>query len=227
MERVGSSGNLQWSVEELQAWIDASDEGFTSGMGWRFAQRLETISKCKGRPARSAAELASLVEGRLDRLYSNWQPIYQGDAEVFVERQPPWTMLAIDGGPDVPIHGRNGSSSGLIMRALAGGTLERCFHSSLALHERMEVESRRHGLHPADDFRRNLSTIAKTLDVHRTDNSAPCFMLQDPNQTVGCIISVQDIRKVLEGPTFSFIIVCVTYVALTSGWRSPCVDRKQ
>ena len=121
------------------------------------------------------------------------KPSYQGETGLDVERQPPWTMLAVDRGPDLPI-----GSSGQGIRLLAGGTLESSFESSFALHEKLQGEPQRCGLHPSDDFRQNISAIAKTLDGCWSDDKAPCFMIQDPEQTVGCIISVRDIRQVGE-----------------------------
>lgn len=181
----------QWSRQQLETWIEAADDGFTSGMGWRFDRRAPTSVATK-------SELVRQVTTRLDALYVSFRPTYMVDLEQCgpkeVEQLPPWTR-AVPGELD------NGRAERMLMTKVAG-PLERGFNGCVSMHEKTACRGNQMpvGLHPLDDLRQNMIIIVKALDEDaKAGGSGRGFIMQDMEQTEGCILSVRDVRLLPPG----------------------------
>lgn len=111
-----------------------------------------------------------------------------------VEQLPPWTR-AVPGELD------NGRAERMLMTKVAG-PLERGFNGCVSMHEKTACRGNQMpvGLHPLDDLRQNMIIIVKALDEDaKAGGSGRGFIMQDMEQTEGCILSVRDVRLLPPG----------------------------
>lgn len=99
-ERLHSGDPKGWSDAELRAWLSASDEGFTSGMGWNWNAAPSSAWSGKSR-----ADLVKTTTRQLDKLYSEFKPDFQIPLDgIDVSRLPPWSPFV---GRCLGMHGGN------------------------------------------------------------------------------------------------------------------------
>lgn len=161
--RSWSSEPDLWSISQLETWLQAADEGFTSSLGWRLDNFRAPASN------RSRPDLVRMVKAGLESLYRSFKPTYPIDFDILqhVDQLPPWSGKTLEeiSGPATKPWGIRTS-----------GLLERCFNSSYGMNELMAFIGKEvpHGLHPIDDFRHNTKIIAKAFD----ERKGKCILMQ-------------------------------------------------
>lgn len=89
MTELFSGDERGWTKVQLEAWIAAANEGFTSGMGWDWGAAIPSTG-------RSEADLLKEVSTRLDELYNAFEPKFIVPLEgVDVSQLPPWAPLPV------------------------------------------------------------------------------------------------------------------------------------
>lgn len=85
---------IDWSTSDLEEWLNASEAGFTSGLGWNWGTEVPSSGLSK-------QELLSNVTKGLDSLYTNFSAKYKAPLKgTDVALLPPWSnvMQVLDSG---------------------------------------------------------------------------------------------------------------------------------